>query len=349
MNRKKTRQISVGNVLMGGDANVVIQSMTNTDTRDVEKTLAQIRALYNAGCEIIRCAVPDKEAAEAIKEIVKQSPIPVVADIHFDYRLALMCIENGISALRINPGNIGSKERVGKVVEAAKKKNIPIRIGVNSGSLEKELLEKYGEPTAEALVESALKHVKILEDLDFYDIVISIKSSNVPMMIEAYRLMSNKCDYPLHLGVTESGTVFKGTIKSSIGIGTLLAEGIGDTIRVSLTSDPIEEIKVAKEILKALGLRKGGLEFISCPTCGRTEIDLIGIAKEVESRLDNIKKDIKVAVMGCVVNGPGEAREADIGIAGGKGQGIIFKKGEIIKTCKEEDLVSELMKEIDSL
>ena len=349
MNRKKTRQISVGNVLMGGDANVVIQSMTNTDTRDVEKTLAQIRALYNAGCEIIRCAVPDKEAAEAIKEIVKQSPIPVVADIHFDYRLALMCIENGISALRINPGNIGSKERVGKVVEAAKKKNIPIRIGVNSGSLEKELLEKYGEPTAEALVESALKHVKILEDLDFYDIVISIKSSNVPMMIEAYRLMSNKCDYPLHLGVTESGTVFKGTIKSSIGIGTLLAEGIGDTIRVSLTSDPIEEIKVAKEILKALGLRKGGLEFISCPTCGRTVIDFIGIAKEVESRLDNIKKDIKVAVMGCVVNGPGEAREADIGIAGGKGQGIIFKKGEIIKTCKEEDLVSELMKEIDSL
>lgn len=349
MERRITRKVKVGSVYLGGDSPVVIQSMTNTDTRDVEATLDQIRALHIAGCEIIRCAVPDMKAAEAIRDICAGSPIPVVADIHFDYRLALMCIENGISALRINPGNIGSKERVGKVVEAAKKKNIPIRIGVNSGSLEKELLEKYGEPTAEALVESALKHVKILEDLDFYDIVISIKSSNVPMMIEAYRLMSNKCDYPLHLGVTESGTVFKGTIKSSIGIGTLLAEGIGDTIRVSLTSDPIEEIKVAKEILKALGLRKGGLEFISCPTCGRTEIDLIGIAKEVESRLDNIKKDIKVAVMGCVVNGPGEAREADIGIAGGKGQGIIFKKGEIIKTCKEEDLVSELMKEIDSL
>ena len=349
MNRKTTRKITVGNVPMGGDAPVVIQSMTNTDTRDVESTLNQIRTLYNAGCEIIRCAVPDMAAAEAIKEIVKQSPIPVVADIHFDYKLALKCIENGISALRINPGNIGSEERVKKVVEAAKEKNIPIRIGVNSGSLEKEILESYGSPTPEALVESALKHVKILEKLDFYDIVISIKSSNVPMMIEAYRLMSSKCDYPLHLGVTESGTNFKGTIKSSIGIGTLLAEGIGDTIRVSLTSDPVDEIKVAKEILKALGLRKGGLEFISCPTCGRTEIDLIGIAKEVEERLDKINKDIKVAVMGCVVNGPGEAREADIGIAGGKGKGIIFRKGEIIKTCKEEELVKELMKEIEAL
>ena len=349
MNRKTTRKITVGNVPMGGDAPVVIQSMTNTDTRDVESTLNQIRTLYNAGCEIIRCAVPDMAAAEAIKEIVKQSPIPVVADIHFDYKLALKCIENGISALRINPGNIGSEERVKKVVEAAKEKNIPIRIGVNSGSLEKEILESYGSPTPEALVESALKHVKILEKLDFYDIVISIKSSNVPMMIEAYRLMSSKCDYPLHLGVTESGTNFKGTIKSSIGIGTLLAEGIGDTIRVSLTSDPVDEIKVAKEILKALGLRKGGLEFISCPTCGRTEIDLIGIAKEVEERLDKINKDIKVAVMGCVVNGPGVAREADIGIAGGKGKGIIFRKGEIIKTCKEEELVKELMKEIEAL
>ena len=349
MNRKTTRKITVGNVPMGGDAPVVIQSMTNTDTRDVESTLNQIRTLYNAGCEIIRCAVPDMAAAEAIKEIVKQSPIPVVADIHFDYKLALKCVENGISALRINPGNIGSEDRVKKVVEAAKEKNIPIRIGVNSGSLEKEILETYGKPTPEALVESALKHVKILEKLDFYDIVISIKSSNVPMMIEAYRLMSSKCDYPLHLGVTESGTTFKGTIKSSIGIGTLLAEGIGDTIRVSLTSDPVDEIKVAKEILKALGLKKGGLEFISCPTCGRTEIDLIGIAKEVESRLDKINKDIKVAVMGCIVNGPGEAREADIGIAGGKGKGIIFRKGEIIKTCKEEELVEELMKEIEAL
>ena len=348
MNRKNTRKIKVGNVYMGGDAMVSIQSMTNTDTRNIEATLDQIRALYNAGCEIIRCAVPDMEAAEAIKEIVKDSPIPVVADIHFDYKLALKSIENGIAGLRINPGNIGSTERVKMVVEAAKAKNIPIRIGVNSGSLEKKLLEKYGEPTAEALVESALGHVRILEELDFHDIVISIKSSNVKMMIEAYRLMSSKCDYPLHLGVTESGTPFKGAIKSSVGIGTLLAEGIGDTIRVSLTSDPIEEIKVAKEILKALDLRKGGLEFISCPTCGRTQINLIKIAEEVEKRLEGINKEIKVAVMGCIVNGPGEAREADIGIAGGKGEGIIFKKGQVIKKVKEEDLVEELMKEIEA-
>ena len=349
MEMKKTRKVKVGNVYVGGDAPVTIQSMTNTDTRDVEKTLTQIRELYNAGCEIIRCAVPDMEAAEAIKGIVEGSPIPVVADIHFDYRLALKAMENGISAIRINPGNIGSKERVEIVVNEAKKRNIPIRIGVNSGSLEKELLEKYGKPTPEALVESALKHVEILEELDFYDIVISIKSSDVKMMIDSYRLMSEKCDYPLHLGVTESGTPFKGTIKSSVGIGTLLAEGIGSTIRVSLTSDPIEEIKVAKEILRSLGLRKGGLEFVSCPTCGRTEINLIGIAQEVEKRLESVKKDIKVAVMGCVVNGPGEAREADIGIAGGKGVGIIFKKGEIIKKVKEEDLIEELMKEIESL
>ena len=289
------------------------------------------------------------EAAEAIKEIVKQSPIPVVADIHFDYRLALKVVENGISAVRINPGNIGSIERVRMVAEACKAKNIPIRIGVNSGSLEKEILERDGKPTAKGLVESALAHVKILEAVDFNDIVISIKSSDVRMMIDAYRLMSEKVDYPLHLGVTESGTPFRGTIKSSICIGTLLAEGIGDTIRVSLTSDPIEEIKVAKEMLKALGLRKGGLEFVSCPTCGRTQIKLIEIANEVERRLEGNNKDIKVAVMGCIVNGPGEAREADIGIAGGKGEGIIFKKGEIIKKCKEEDLIEELMKEIELL
>lgn len=349
MERKKTRQVKVGGVLLGGDAKVSIQSMTNTDTRDVEATLKQIRELYNAGCEIIRCTVPDMEAAEAIKEIVKQSPIPVVADIHFDYRLALKVVENGISAVRINPGNIGSIERVRMVAEACKAKNIPIRIGVNSGSLEKEILERDGKPTAKGLVESALAHVKILEAVDFNDIVISIKSSDVRMMIDAYRLMSEKVDYPLHLGVTESGTPFRGTIKSSIGIGTLLAEGIGDTIRVSLTSDPIEEIKVAKEMLKALGLRKGGLEFVSCPTCGRTQIKLIEIANEVERRLEGNNKDIKVAVMGCIVNGPGEAREADIGIAGGKGEGIIFKKGEIIKKCKEEDLIEELMKEIELL
>lgn len=349
MKRKKTRKIKVGNVYIGGDSEVVIQSMTNTDTKDVEKTIQQIKALYNAGCQVVRCAVLDEEAAESIKEITRLSPIPVVADIHFDYRLALKAIDNGVSALRINPGNIGSIDRVKKVVEKAKEKNIPIRIGVNSGSLEKHLLEKYKRPTAEALVESALDHVKILEDLDFHDIVISIKSSNVNMMIDSYRLMSEKCDYPLHLGVTEAGTEFKGTIKSSIGIGTLLAEGIGDTIRVSLTADPIREIVVAKEILKSLGLRKDGLEFISCPTCGRTKINLIEIAQEVEKRLDGIDKDIKVAVMGCVVNGPGEAREADIGIAGGNGEGIIFKKGQIIKKCKEEDLVDELMREIETL
>lgn len=349
MDRKLTRKVKVGKVYVGGDAPVTIQSMTNTDTRDVEATLKQIRELYNAGCEIIRCTVPDMEAAEAIKEIVKQSPIPVVADIHFDYRLALKVVENGISAVRINPGNIGSIERVRMVAEACKAKNIPIRIGVNSGSLEKEILERDGKPTAKGLVESALAHVKILEAVDFKDIVISIKSSDVRMMIDAYRLMSEKVDYPLHLGVTESGTPFRGTIKSSIGIGTLLAEGIGDTIRVSLTSDPIEEIKVAKEMLKALGLRKGGLEFVSCPTCGRTQINLIEIANEVERRLEGNNKDIKVAVMGCIVNGPGEAREADIGIAGGKGEGIIFKKGEIIKKCKEEDLIEELMKEIELL
>ena len=349
MDRKLTRKVKVGKVYVGGDAPVTIQSMTNTDTRDVEATLKQIRELYNAGCEIIRCTVPDMEAAEAIKEIVKQSPIPVVADIHFDYRLALKVVENGISAVRINPGNIGSIERVRMVAEACKAKNIPIRIGVNSGSLEKEILEREGKPTAKGLVESALAHVKILEAVDFNDIVISIKSSDVRMMIDAYRLMSEKVDYPLHLGVTESGTPFRGTIKSSIGIGTLLAEGIGDTIRVSLTSDPIEEIKVAKEMLKALGLRKGGLEFVSCPTCGRTQIKLIEIANEVERRLEGNNKDIKVAVMGCIVNGPGEAREADIGIAGGKGEGIIFKKGEIIKKCKEEDIIEELMKEIEVL
>ncbi|MFQ9246532.1 MAG: flavodoxin-dependent (E)-4-hydroxy-3-methylbut-2-enyl-diphosphate synthase [Clostridium paraputrificum] len=349
MDRKLTRKVKVGKVYVGGDAPVTIQSMTNTDTRDVEATLKQIRELYNAGCEIIRCTVPDLEAAEAIKEIVKQSPIPVVADIHFDYRLALKVVENGISAVRINPGNIGSIERVRMVAEACKAKNIPIRIGVNSGSLEKEILERDGKPTAKGLVESALAHVKILEAVDFHDIVISIKSSDVKMMIDAYRLMSEKVDYPLHLGVTESGTPFRGTIKSSIGIGTLLAEGIGDTIRVSLTSDPIEEIKVAKEMLKALGLREGGLEFVSCPTCGRTQIKLIEIANEVERRLEGINKDIKVAVMGCIVNGPGEAKETDIGIAGGKGEGIIFKKGEVIKKCKEEDLIEELMKEIELL
>ena len=323
--------------------------MTNVRTSNVNEVLAQMNELHKAGCEIIRCAVLDMNDAEALKEITEKSPMPVVADIHFDYKLALKAIENGVSALRINPGNIGGIDRITKVAEACKAKNIPIRIGVNSGSVEKDILKKYGKPTAEGLVESALRNVKILEDLDFFDIVISIKSSNVQMMIEAYRLIADKCDYPLHLGVTESGTVFKGTIKSSVGIGTLLAEGIGDTIRVSLTSDPVEEIKVASEILKSLGLKKSGVEFVSCPTCGRTQINLIKIAEEVEKKLENCKKQIKVAVMGCVVNGPGEAREADIGIAGGRGEGIIFRKGEIVRKVKEDQLIDALMEEIEKL
>jgi (E)-4-hydroxy-3-methylbut-2-enyl-diphosphate synthase len=350
MFRKETRKIKICNkTFIGGDSRITVQSMTNTDTRDVKSTVNQIRNLEIAGCDIIRCAVPDMEAAKAIGEIAKQISIPLVADIHFDYKLALESIKNGVSALRINPGNIGSIERVKMVAEACNDKNIPIRIGVNSGSLEKELLAKYGKPCPEALVESALKSADILEKMNFRDIVISIKSSDVQTMINSYRLMSEKSDYPLHLGVTESGTPWRGTIKSSVGIGTLLAEGIGDTIRVSLTGDPVEEIKVGNEILKALGIKKGGIEFVSCPTCGRTQIDLIGIAKEIEDKLSSCKKDIKVAIMGCVVNGPGEAREADIGIAGGKGEGIIFKKGEILKKVKEEDLVQELMKEIDKL
>lgn len=349
MERRASRKVKVGNVYIGGDAPVSIQSMTNSKTKDVEATLKQINELYNAGCQIIRCAVLDMEDAEKLKEITERSPIPVVADIHFDYRLALKAIENGVSALRINPGNIGSIDRIKAVAEKCNEKNIPIRIGVNSGSLEKDILEKHGRVNAEGLVESALRHVKILEDLNFYDIVISIKSSNVPMMIECYRLVAQKCDYPFHLGVTEAGTVQMGTIKSSVGIGTLLAEGIGDTIRVSLTSNPIEEIKVAKEILRSLGLRKGGVEFVSCPTCGRTQINLIKIAEEVEKRLAECNKDIKVAVMGCVVNGPGEARESDIGIAGGRGEGIIFKKGEIIRKVKEEELIDVLMEEVNKL
>ncbi len=349
MDRRICRKVKVGNVFVGGDAPVSIQSMTNIRTKNVEEVLKQISQLKKSGCHIVRCAVLDMEDAESLKYITEKSEMPVVADIHFDYRLALKAIENGVSALRINPGNIGSRDRVEKVAESCRAKNIPIRIGVNSGSLEKDILERDGKVTAEGLVESALRHVKILEELKFYDIVISIKSSNVKMMIDAYRLIAEKCDYPLHLGVTEAGTAFAGTIKSSVGIGTLLAEGIGDTIRVSLTSDPVEEIKVAKELLRSLQLRSGGIEFVSCPTCGRTQINLIEIAKEVEKRLCDCNKDIKVAVMGCVVNGPGEAREADIGIAGGKGEGIIFRKGEIIKKVKEEELVEELIKEIEKI
>ncbi len=349
MERKKTKVVRVGNVLIGGDNKVSVQSMTNTDTRDIEKTVKQIKELQEAGCNIVRCAVLDMEAARAIKEIVKQIDIPLVADIHFDYKLALESIRNGVSALRINPGNIGSKERVEILAKECMEKGIPIRIGVNSGSLSKEILQKYGKVTAEALVESAQTHIKILEDVGFYDIVVSIKSSNIETMINSYRLASERFDYPLHLGVTEAGTPWRGIIKSAIGLGTLLSEGIGDTIRVSLTGNPVEEIKVGREILKNFGYIKEGIEFISCPTCGRTQIDLINIAKEVEKRLENCNKPIKVAIMGCVVNGPGEAREADIGIAGGIGEGLIFKKGKVIKKVKEENLVEELIKIIETI
>lgn len=346
--RKKTRKIKIGNIFIGGDSPITIQSMTNTDTRDVKSTLNQINDLKKAGCEIVRCAAFDEDACNALKEIVKNTDIPVVADIHFDYRLALKSIENGVSAIRINPGNIGSRERIKLVADAAKEKNIPIRVGVNSGSLEKDLLEKYGKVCPEALVESALRNIEILDDFNFSDIVISIKSSDVLQMIESYRMISEKVDFPLHLGVTEAGTKFRGTIKSSIGIGTLLSEGIGDTIRVSLTDDPVEEVKAANEILKSLGLKKG-VEIISCPTCGRTQIDVINIAKKVEDKLSDCNKNLKVAIMGCIVNGPGEAREADVGIAGGKGEGLIFKKGKIVKKVKEENLIDELFKEIDKL
>ena len=347
--RKITRSVKVGNLLIGGGNNVVIQSMCNTDTRNVKETVAQIKRLEEAGCEMVRVAVPDMEAAKAIGEIKKEISIPLVADIHFDYRLALEAMEQGIDKVRINPGNIGSEEKIRAVVEKAKEKHIPIRIGVNSGSLEKDLLEKYGHVTPEALVESALKHVRILERYDFHDIVISIKASSVPFSIAAYSLLSQKVDYPLHVGITEAGTVWGGTVKSAVGIGSILAMGIGDTIRVSLTGDPVEEIKAAKEILKSLELRKFGVEFVSCPTCGRTQIDLVSIASQVEEKCRKINKNIKVAVMGCVVNGPGEAREADIGIAGGKGEGLIFKKGEIIKKVPENELIDALMAEIEKL
>ncbi|HSR03769.1 MAG TPA: flavodoxin-dependent (E)-4-hydroxy-3-methylbut-2-enyl-diphosphate synthase [Proteiniclasticum sp.] len=349
MMRRQTRIIRIKDIYVGGDSRIAVQSMTNTDTRDVEATLNQIRALMVAGCDIIRCAVPDMEAAEAMKEITRQIPIPVVADIHFDYRLALKSIENGISKLRINPGNIGGNDKVRMLADACKAKGIPIRIGVNSGSLEKDILAKYGKVTPEGLVESAMRHVELLENHNFHDIIISIKSSDVMTMMNSYRLLSKTVDYPLHLGVTEAGTPWRGTIKSSIGIGGLLSEGIGDTIRVSLTGDSIDEIKVGREILKATGHLKEGIEFVSCPTCGRTQIDLIGIANQVEDALKDSKKNIKVAVMGCVVNGPGEAREADIGIAGGNGFGLIFKKGLIIRKVKEEELVVALLEEIEKM
>ena len=347
--RKQKRIVNIGGVKIGGDNPVAIQSMCNTDTRDVKATVNQIHELENAGCEIIRVAVPDMVAAKAVADIKKQIHIPLVVDIHFDYRLALECMKNGADKVRINPGNIGDRDRVKQVVEMAKEREIPIRIGVNGGSLERELLQKYGGVTADALVEIAMGHVSILDELNFNNVVVSIKISDVPKMLCAYRKFNEISDIPLHIGVTESGTLKGGTVKSAVGIGALLAEGIGDTMRVSLTANPVEEIYAAYDIQKVLGMRKTGAEIVSCPTCGRTQLDLISIANEVEKRAANIDKPIKIAVMGCAVNGPGEAREADIGIAGGKGEGLIFKKGEIIKKVPQDSLVDELMKEIETL
>ena len=346
MDRKNTRAIKVGNVQIGGNNKVVIQSMCNTKTKNIEETVKQIIELEKVGCEIIRVACLDLEDAKAIKEIKSKINIPIVADIHFDYKIALEAIKSGVDKIRINPGNIGDEEKVKAVVEACKEKNIPIRIGVNGGSLEKDLLEKYGKPTAKAMVESAKRHVQILENLDFYDIAISLKASNLDLCIEAYEEASKEFNYPLHLGITEAGTEFSGTVKSSIGLGILLREGIGNTIRVSLSDDPIKEIKVAKEILKDCNLYDNVPTLIACPTCGRTQIDLIPIAKEVEKFLQNINSNITVAVMGCAVNGPGEAREADIGIAGGVKEGILFKKGKIIRKIPQEEILEALKKEI---
>ena len=347
--RKKTRQIHIGPVAIGGGAPISVQSMTNTKTTDTEATVAQIRALQAAGCDIVRLAVPDMEAARNLGNILRQVTVPLVADIHFDYKLALEAIHQGIHALRLNPGNIGGEEKVKAVVEAAKEAGIPIRIGVNAGSLDKKILKKYGGVTPEALVESAMEHVRILEALDFHDMKISLKAHDVPLTIAAYRLMSQTVDYPLHLGITEAGTVNTGIIKSAVGIGALLAEGIGDTFRISLTGDPVVEVRVANEILKSLGLKEYGPTLVACPTCGRTSIDLPAIAAQVEEKLRDIEEPIEVAVMGCVVNGPGEARGADVGIAGGNGEGLIFRKGEIVRKVPEADLVNELFQEIDQI
>ena len=344
-----TKQIMVGGIAIGGGAPVSIQSMTNTRTSDVEGTLAQIRALASAGCEIVRVAVPDMEAARAVAKIKEHSPLPVVVDIHFDYKLALEAIAAGADKVRINPGNIGGEDRVKAVADACRQRNIPIRIGVNGGSLEKELLAKYGRVCPEAMVESAFGHIKLLNKFDFDDICVSLKSSSVPFTMKAYQIMSQESNYPLHIGVTEAGTVKMGTLKSAVGIGGLLALGIGDTMRVSLSADPVEEIYAARDILKAAGIRRDGAELVSCPTCGRTRIDLISMAGEVEERLKNVNKDITVAVMGCIFNGPGEASAADCGIAGGIGEGVLFKKGQIIKKVPQEQLVDELFALIDTL
>ncbi len=347
MGRSDTKEVHIGNRVIGGGNPILIQSMTNTKTEDVASTAAQIQKLTKAGCDIIRCAVPTMDAALALKEIKKQIEIPLVADIHFDYRLAIAAMENGADKIRINPGNIGSKERIKAVVDVAKERNIPIRVGVNSGSLEKNLVEKYQGVTAEGIVESALDKVSIIEDLGYDNLVISIKSSDVLMCVKAHELISEKTNYPLHVGITESGTLMSGNIKSSIGLGLILHQGIGDTIRVSLTGDPVEEIKSAKLILRTLGLKKGGVEVVSCPTCGRTQIDLISLANKVEDLVSDYPLDIKVAVMGCVVNGPGEAKEADIGVAGGIGEGLLIKHGEVVKKMPEGQLLAALKDELD--
>lgn len=347
---RNSRQIRLGGVKVGGGATVTVQSMTKTDTRDIPATVAQIKSLEKAGCDIVRLAVPDMDAARALGAIKKQTSIPIVSDIHFDYRLALEAVRQGVDGMRINPGNIGARYRIKAVVDAVRERGIPIRIGVNSGSLEKDILKKHGSPTPEALAESALRHASILEDLDFREVKISVKSTDVRKMIAAYRILAEETDYPLHLGVTEAGTYEMGTVKSSIGIGTLLSEGIGDTIRVSLTGDPVDEIRVGLNILRSLGLRRNGIELISCPGCGRLEIDLMKLVRDVEGRIEGIElpRPIKVAILGCVVNGPGEASEADIGIAGGRGKGMLYKDGRLVRSFKEADIVDELVKELET-
>ncbi len=347
--KKTTRQVHIGRVAIGGDASCSVQSMCSTDTRDIAATSAQITELAAVGCEIVRCAVPDSDAAHALAQIKRKSPIPVVADIHFDYKLALQVLEGGIDGLRLNPGNIGERWKVAEIVASAAERRVPIRIGVNAGSLEKELLQRYGHPTAEAMVESAMRHIHILEDLSYQEIKISLKASDVMKTVAAYRLFSEQSDYPLHIGITEAGTLFSGTIKSSVGLGILLADGIGDTMRVSLTGEPKDEVRVGYDILKAVGLRQRGVNFVSCPTCGRCQINLIKVAEDVEKRLQGVDKQITVAVMGCAVNGPGEAREADVGIAGGNGEGLVFRHGEIIRKVPEDKLADALLEEIDKL
>ncbi len=349
MERKKTRIIKVGNVLIGGDSPISIQSMTNTLTKDIKSTVEQINKMEEYGCDIVRCAITDLEDAKAIPEIKKNISIPIIADIQYDYKLALYALEYGADGLRLNPGNIGSLDKVREVVNECKKDNISIRVGVNSGSIKQEFLDEYGGVNENSMVYSAMEQIKVLEEMDFHDIKVSLKASSVPLTIKTYEKISELVDYPLHLGITEAGPTWRGTIKSSVGIGSILSRGIGDTIRISLTTDPVEEVKVAKEILKSLGLRKDGIDIISCPTCGRTKVDLISIVEEAEKRIGDIKKNITVAIMGCAVNGPGEAREADIGIAGGSGEGIIFRKGQIIKKVPENLLLESLIEEIEKL